>query len=317
MRHQSHIVAGTMLLSLVASGIAFAAPEAAPAAATATTDCLAKPKDETPPGGHWYYRTDRTTKRKCWFVADASTKSAKVATTKPAQSATSATSAKDVPPSVSNARAEMQSPNATPDDEKLQDSIWPPLTDTTAADSTHTDASDNAASPLGATLPAPAQDAAAAAPASDTTLLAQPATSAAPDFKPASNSNNIATPTAQVAAPPPLALAAASEPAPATGTGSMPTLLAALACALGAAAILGGIVMRFSDRPRASQTRAELRPRHREIWSDIATDEMPKSYRAMTPPTNPDGIAHAPRDSDEPDQDIEQLLGKASRRRAA
>jgi hypothetical protein len=37
----------------------------------AADECLSAPKKaETPPGGHWYYRVDRATKRHCWFVAE-------------------------------------------------------------------------------------------------------------------------------------------------------------------------------------------------------------------------------------------------------
>lgn len=314
MRHHHSFWAGAMLAGLVASGTAFAAPEAAAPAAT-TTECLAKPKDATPPGGHWYYRTDRATKRKCWFVGDASTKSAKVATQKPAPPATSEAMAKEVPPSVSNARAEMQTPNATSEDETLQESIWPPLPDTAAANTAQADASDNPASTVGAARSTP--DAAVSAPASDISLLAQPTPTAAPNLKPISETNNAVVQTAQAAVPPAQALATASEPASTSGTSSMPTLLAALACALGLAAIIGGVVMKFSERPGTSEPRADIRPRRREIWSNIATDEMPKSYRAMSPPTNLDEITPAPHDLEDSDQDIEQLLSKVSRRRAA
>ncbi len=42
---------------------AFAAPNRATAA-----DCLTAPGSATPPNGHWYYRTNRTQQRKCWFL---------------------------------------------------------------------------------------------------------------------------------------------------------------------------------------------------------------------------------------------------------
>jgi hypothetical protein len=31
-------------------------------------DCLSSPKAETPPGGHWRYRTDHVNKRTCWYL---------------------------------------------------------------------------------------------------------------------------------------------------------------------------------------------------------------------------------------------------------
>jgi len=40
------------------------------AAARAADDCLREPKNQTPPGGHWYYRIDGPNHRKCWFLGD-------------------------------------------------------------------------------------------------------------------------------------------------------------------------------------------------------------------------------------------------------
>jgi hypothetical protein len=47
---------------LLASG-AVAVPDTAFAA-----DCLAAPNSSTPPNGHWYYRTDRASQKKCWYL---------------------------------------------------------------------------------------------------------------------------------------------------------------------------------------------------------------------------------------------------------
>lgn len=38
------------------------------APARAEDDCVAKPNAPAPAGQHWWYRTDRATKRKCWFL---------------------------------------------------------------------------------------------------------------------------------------------------------------------------------------------------------------------------------------------------------
>jgi len=37
-------------------------------AARAASDCLATPDRQAGPGGHWYYRIDRSTQRKCWYL---------------------------------------------------------------------------------------------------------------------------------------------------------------------------------------------------------------------------------------------------------
>jgi hypothetical protein len=36
--------------------------------ARAADDCLEKPNAPSPQGSHWYYRTDRTTNRQCWYL---------------------------------------------------------------------------------------------------------------------------------------------------------------------------------------------------------------------------------------------------------
>ena len=38
-------------------------------ASSAADDCIATPNAEAPPGSRWYYRTDRATQRKCWYLS--------------------------------------------------------------------------------------------------------------------------------------------------------------------------------------------------------------------------------------------------------
>ena len=58
-------------LSAVSAGIIASAPIAMIPLSTvgAAEECLTTPKDETPPGKHWYYRIERGTKRHCWYLA--------------------------------------------------------------------------------------------------------------------------------------------------------------------------------------------------------------------------------------------------------
>lgn len=35
-------------------------------------DCLSEPNSAAPENSHWYFRTDRTTQRKCWYLRAAS-----------------------------------------------------------------------------------------------------------------------------------------------------------------------------------------------------------------------------------------------------
>jgi len=41
--------------------------------ARAADECIVKPKADPPQGQHWYYRTDRETKRQCWYLGPVGT----------------------------------------------------------------------------------------------------------------------------------------------------------------------------------------------------------------------------------------------------
>jgi len=86
---------------------------ATPGSAATTETCLAAPNSTAPDGSHWYFRTDRATQRKCWYLAAQGQKVHRVArseladeepATRPArgkresQSSASQTSAPQVPP---------------------------------------------------------------------------------------------------------------------------------------------------------------------------------------------------------------------------
>lgn len=53
-------------------------------AAHAADECLSAPKGAAPAGAHWYYRSDRKTNRKCWYVADEVQKPRQTASQQPA-----------------------------------------------------------------------------------------------------------------------------------------------------------------------------------------------------------------------------------------
>jgi hypothetical protein len=50
-------------------------------AAPAAEECIAKPNGQAPAGKHWYYRTNRELKKKCWYLADEGAKTVPVART--------------------------------------------------------------------------------------------------------------------------------------------------------------------------------------------------------------------------------------------
>ena len=103
-------------ISTLVAGILAGAPLAAvaqnaptPSSTAAAPDCLASPKDAAPQGQHWYYRLDRTTKRKCWYLRAAGGKAAQTA-----QATTEASEPDAAPPqALQNARAEYIPPQTS------------------------------------------------------------------------------------------------------------------------------------------------------------------------------------------------------------
>jgi hypothetical protein len=75
----------------------------------AADNCLAGPTDQTPPGGHWYYRIEHSTKRHCWYLREEGDKLSRAAsqnTPAPAQLLPPEPD-KAMQQSVANARAEL------------------------------------------------------------------------------------------------------------------------------------------------------------------------------------------------------------------
>jgi len=62
MQRRSSFIRATA--AALVAGALIASAHAAPAA----TDCLARPDRQAGAGGHWYYRIDRSTQRKCWYL---------------------------------------------------------------------------------------------------------------------------------------------------------------------------------------------------------------------------------------------------------
>src|SRR5688572_28691444 len=72
-------------------------------------NCLAAPKGAPPAGGHWYFRTDRVAKRRCWYIGDAREKPSQAAqeTSPPAANSAPAPDSANTQSSIANARAEL------------------------------------------------------------------------------------------------------------------------------------------------------------------------------------------------------------------
>jgi hypothetical protein len=218
--------------------------------APAADECLSAPKKaQTPQGGHWYYRTDRATKRHCWFLGEAGQKFAR--STRP----NSPPSAKPASPkaetamqdSIADARAELPPRIA----------IEPPNRD-------------------GALAPAMAPNSAvwednqdARMPGAETqrSLVASrwPGQSiASPSIDPTPNKDAPGTSVSsaeQTRPPSPLAagLFAAADMSSQTSTYSVPMLLAAIIGALALAGIIGSVILKFGSTPRLALPKARER----------------------------------------------------------
>jgi hypothetical protein len=68
---------------LLAAALFVGAGDAAPAA----DDCLAGPNRQATPGAHWYYRIDRATHRRCWYLKQPATEAPAVAAPQPGTAA--------------------------------------------------------------------------------------------------------------------------------------------------------------------------------------------------------------------------------------
>jgi hypothetical protein len=321
--------AAAVALSLLA-GAAFAAPEAAApqqgAAASTANECHAAPKGVAPQGAHWYYRTDRATKKKCWYLADEVAKTKKTMPEKPSASAETDPSASEAKPSptadatlpnkperadrsVANARAEIPAdkkqaePKLSTEDQKLAESVWPPI-----AEQPEPNAAPNqpAASDGTAAFSSRWPDQVSTAASTDAqTMLAR---------KQAQNEQAAAKPqqprpsTVGFASTP----AAPQEQAPESAVSTLGLGLSVLAGLLALAAIIGPAILRYI-RPRQI---VEQRPR-RAIWDHVDTDNPPAPWDAEQLTRN-DNLPRELRDTADqeagaPQDELEKLLQRVKR----
>ncbi|PJG52835.1 hypothetical protein CVM73_23525 [Bradyrhizobium forestalis] len=239
----------TLVASIIAGAPLAAVSQNAPTAsstANAAPDCLAAPKDAAPQGQHWYYRLDRTTKRKCWYLRAAGDKdSAKTA------QATSDTPTADVPAPqqhpVQDARAEYLTPRsgAAPNTPNAPAQAAAATPVQQAADQ----AADGNAQQPAAAAPWPDVSTASAPPAPPPAPTAV-AAAAQPSTKPSKS-------------PSPVALATADNSTTDKPTGSLQTLMLVIGGALALAGILASLIYRFAG----ARVRLQSADRHGH-WGD-------------------------------------------------
>jgi hypothetical protein len=292
-------------------------------AAGAEDECLSSPKEQTPQGGHWYYRIDRVTKRHCWYLKEDDEK--------PSQAAAKPVSPKVVVPfqrSVADARAELptQGRNEQPNQGNR-------LTSADVAVS----AMNRDAKPPVAEMPqtvvasrwlgqTEADSANSAALLTSPTPLASPMPGSSVSNGPMANSNSpmankvdsdtnlgAAAPT-QPPSPPLAAGQFAADLSSATSAYPIQMLLAAMMGALALAGLLGRVIFKFVGPRRPASRRG--RGRRGAIWKSAATGGRAPSRAYPGVDALPPG-ADFPRDLDEvndPDDRIAELLRDFSRK---
>lgn len=339
----SAIIAGCLSISITSPSVSTARAE---------DECLKAPGGATPDGGHWYYRIERGTKRKCWYLADAGAKASKPKAAKASpgteQDAAEPT-AEDTPApapqkrvrkSVANARAELSA--AVPDDDSaLVESTWPPLNEP-ASNAASRDSSPAAITPPAPSVTAPSSEQSwtmasrwpepNASTSSGKPIVQEPATQA-----PALTADRLvtaaATTGAAAAAPPAtdaaLAATALAPAAPATRTESetvsIGLLLSILVCVLALAAIVAPLIFNYVKPRRRKEVPAAGQPR--SIWdSEVSQHPVPlfahDDYQRQPVVLDDDNLSdryfdEQPHAADNTADEIEQLLARASKRSAA
>ena len=206
--------------------------------AKAADGCLTEPKDPTPQGKHWYYRTERGTGRKCWYLRGEGEDSARADTPAEAPSEKPAPRRQEAATtrSIAEAHAELGSRTRVADD--ATPSVWPSPPAATAAPAVPAD--NNAATPpLASRWP---QSAGAAAADSNTAPAEQEpeASLMVADAQPETATD----PAQQQPTVPPPPVAAPTE----RQTGSIQKLLMVAGGALALAGLTGSAVYRLGRR---------------------------------------------------------------------
>jgi hypothetical protein len=262
----------------------------------AADNCLRAPRDETPPGSHWYYRIDHATQRQCWYLGEEKDRRARAA---PQDSLPTADSdpppkAKPAPRSVADARAELQWPVPRIEQQTAIAGSQPAVANIpNTAESGNNQQAATADADRRASLVASRWPEASDATASVNPVPAPPAnpvpvtvaSTAAP-----SNPTAAAPSTATVPPPPatPVVPLAAADVPSAKPTESIPMLLTIAVGALSVAGVMVSAIFRIGSNRRR---------RRRQIWDNRRTPPPWDSADAKRP--SPPAYRH-PRELPDP-----------------
>ncbi len=304
----------TVALSAVLGGLTPSLAQQAVPAAEQTTPaqqtnaaeaCQPAPKGAAPQGKHWYYHTDRSVGRKCWYLGEAGMKT----TTSSAAAKPKSDTAPTARQNIDNARAEAPASQASkPSVAKPAPPAEPEATSNTAPQTTEAVTAQPTPNPAASTplLTERWPDADAFRPASQqTTGQSTPLASSQPA-------------TSEAAPPAPAMKPAATPPAPRAKSSEQAADLTPWRVIFGVAflvlaliAILALVTFRYFWRTGDKVRNAPAQ--FRNIWGEAEdTEASSPAYTEMIAPSRWASAARtsrAPQDLDE----IEQLLRRAAR----
>lgn len=228
--------------------------------------CLSAPKGTAPAGSHWFYHVERGTKKQCWYLGEAktktTTKTARTATTqqRPAAAAADTAATDATPPQTPPAPAPAMRQSAA--DAHAE---WPPSPASTlpvlsagagqASDPSPPTAPDRA-NALSSDVNARWLDASSMAGTNGTRHAANQLTAAAPA--------NATPPQAEAPAPAAVTEASAEQSSPSTQM-----LLIAMVSALALAGLVSAVVLRL---PRTRAPTYQVNNERRAPWDSIHTE---------------------------------------------
>jgi hypothetical protein len=272
--------------------------------AKAADGCLKEPEGATPQGKHWYYRIERGTGRKCWYMRDEGDQAARADEAEAPPSAKPAPRRQDLATTRSIADAHAEISTRTRIVDEATPSVWPNPPVAAAAPAAPATAADNDAGNPQVASRWPQTP--GAAPADPSTAPAEQAPEASLMVADA-QSDTAADPAQQ---PPPMSVP------PVRKTGSIQMLLLVAGSALALAGLSGSAVYRLGRRRKRNDW---LRERsnwqseensHNPPWVEPAfvqphtaltdLDEM----RDVMPPSN---RAEAARETEHTDERVERI----------
>ncbi|HEY2210536.1 MAG TPA: hypothetical protein VGH62_02765 [Bradyrhizobium sp.] len=274
-------------------------------AVPADDDCLSGPKGQTPSGGHWYYRVDRSTKRHCWYLGDEKEKLSRVAPKDSAPLADAVSPRKETPTqrSIADAHAELPWPQTRLEQETNVTPGQPnPATAMNAASVENNERANTQDVNTRVSVIAsrwPEQSGASSSTGPEPTTGNSGATV---------QSNSEAAPSPAVAEVTLAAADASSEKKP----GSIQMLLIIIAGALTFAGLIGSAVFRFGRMRQAGPR--EIRSDRRPIWDLADTDRpSPTAYPRAEVSMRRVDIPRELREADDPSDRIAEMLARLSR----